>query len=176
MAPPLLKARHHHRMFIQKIFHIHQSVDETKSRLSNLQIYRRHLEGFKKAIVTADGVAQFDGVTSNGFHAHAVVVELPTEEPNQVLFSSTAGNVELAGLLEFFPVKDDLTEVQLTLEYAIKSPVHSVLDAVTASMERFISKGIANLAAAVNGSPNVAVPSCKSSPARFLAHLPDFAH
>ena len=162
-------------MFIQKIFHINLGAEQTRTRLSNLQIFRRHLEGVQKAVITVDGVAQFDCVTSNGFRAHAVVVELPTQDKNQVLFRSTAGNVELAGLIEFFEVKDDLTEVQLTLEYAIKSPVHSVLDSVTASMERFINRALGSLEAAINGEAHHPALVKNSSAPQFVAHLPQFA-
>ena len=91
-------------------------------------------------MITADGVGHFDLTTGNGFEAQFSVVELPSENPDQVLFQSTEGNIDLAGMIEFIPVRDNLTEVQITLDYAIKSPIHSVLDAVTASVDRFVNQ------------------------------------
>jgi hypothetical protein len=43
-------------------------------------------------------------------------------------------------MIEFCQVRENLTEVQITLDYTIKSPIHSVLDAVTASVDRFVNQ------------------------------------
>ena len=127
-------------MLIQKVFHVHQNPEETKARLANLHGYRRELEGFRKAVVTADGIGHFDFATGNGFEAQFSVEELPSGNPDQVLFQSTEGNIEVAGMIEFCAVRENLTEVQITLDYTIKSPIHSVLDAVTASVDRFVNQ------------------------------------
>ena len=127
-------------MLIQKVFHVHQNTEETKTRLANLHGYRRELEGFRKAVVTADGVGHFDFTTGNGFEAQFSAAELPSEDPDQVLFQSTEGNIEVAGMIEFVAIRENLTEVQITLDYTIKSPIHSILDAVTASVDRFVNQ------------------------------------
>src|SRR4051794_26728528 len=110
-------------MFIQKIFHVHSPLAETKTRLSRVQAYRAHLQGVRKALVTAEGVGQFDCALSRGLRAHCVLVELPTGEENQILFKSTTGNVNLAGVIEFVPIRENLTEVQLTIEYGFRSVI-----------------------------------------------------
>ena len=139
-------------MLIQKIFHVHQGLQETKARLAHVQGYRQYLEGVRKAVITDDGVAQFDCVIPDGgFRAHMVLVELPTGDENQVLFRSTAGNIELSGLLEFFPIKENLTEVQLTLEYSLRSPVHSIFNVFTASLERFMNRQLRRVQSILNG-------------------------
>jgi hypothetical protein len=139
-------------MLIQKIFHVHQGLEETKARLAHVQNYRQYLEGVRKAVITEDGVAQFDCVLPDGgFRAHMVLVELPTQDENQVLFRSTAGNVEVSGLLEFFPIKDNLTEVQLTLDYSLRSPFASIFNAFTAPLERFMNRQLRRLQEILNG-------------------------
>ena len=139
-------------MLIQKIFHVHQGLEATKARLAHVQSYRQYLDGVRKAVITEDGVAQFDCVIPDGgFRAHMVLVELPTQDENQVLFRSTAGNVEVSGLLEFFPIKDNLTEVQLTLEYSLRSPVASIFNVFTASLERFMNRQLRRMQAILNG-------------------------
>jgi len=127
-------------MLIQKVFHVHHNLDETKSRLANLHGYRRELEGFRKAVVTSDGVGHFEFTTGNAFSAQVEMTELPCADSNQVLFRSNGGNMEVAGLIEFVPVREQLTEIQLTIEYAIKAPMHSMLDAVTGSVDRFVNR------------------------------------
>src|SRR3954470_5997155 len=107
-------------MFIQKVLHIHRSLEETRAQLSKLPTLCPQFSGLDKAVVTEDGVGQFDCALPHGLRAHCVLVELPTADPNQVLFQSTAGNVELSGLIEFAPVRDNLTEVQITMEYGFK--------------------------------------------------------
>ena len=162
-------------MLLQKIIHVHQGIEETKARLSNLHSYRRHFEGVHKALITADGVAQFDCNVTNGFRAHFVLVELPTTEDNQVFFRSTAGNMEVAGLIEFFEIRPGLTEVQLTLEYSIKSPVHKLLDRLTSGTERFVNRQLRRLQAVLDGCP-LPLPQETRKHRLFTAHLPQLAH
>lgn len=164
-------------MLLQKIIHVHQGIEETKRRLANLHSFRRHFEGVQKALITADGVAQFDCTIANGFRAHFVLVELPTSEENQVFFRSTAGNMDVAGLIEFFEIRPGLTEVQLTLEYSIKSPFHGIIDSITGGVERFVNRQLRRLQAVLDGCP-LPLPQTESKKSRrtFTAHLPQLAH
>ncbi len=139
-------------MLIQKIFHVHQDLQHTKERLARVQSYRPYLDGVQEAVIAEDGSAQFECVMpENGFRAQLAVVELPTDDENQVLFRSTAGNVELAGLIEFFPIKDNLTEVQLTLEYSLRSASHSIFETFTGSLERLVNRQLRRVQAVLDG-------------------------
>ena len=139
-------------MFIQKIFHIHHNVAETKARLAKVAHLTRYLGGVKKAVLTADGVGQFACELPKGLQAHCVVVGLPTDDENQVLFQSTTGNLNVAGLIEYVPVKENLTEVQLTLEYSFTSPLSGLLDRMGHCMERFLQRQLAAIRIGVEGS------------------------
>ena len=162
-------------MLLQKIFHVHRNLAETKAQMTNLHNFRRHLEGVNKATVTADGIAQFD-FNAGKFHGHFVAVELPTEDPNQVLFKSTAGNVDVAGLIEFFEIRPGLTEVQVTAEYSISSPLHHLVNLFTAGFDRFLNRQLRRLQCALDGAP-MAVPALKKQSLRgWAAQLPLLAH
>ena len=146
-------------MLIQKIFHVHQPLDQAKSRLSNLQGFRRQFAGVREANVTDDGVVHIECVTGTGFRAEADLVELPTDDEHQTLFRSVGGNVEIAGLIEYFPIRENLTEVQVTLDYSIKSAVHSVLDAVTSSVDRFVQRQLRRLRTHLEGEVGAPAPA-----------------
>jgi hypothetical protein len=103
-----------------------------------------------------------------------VAVELPAEEDHQLLFKSTAGNVEVAGLIEFYEIRPELTEVQLTLEFSITSTFHSVINGLTAAFEHYLNRQIRRLQAALNGAP---IPVRQENRSRsFRTHLPQLAH
>lgn len=155
-------------MFIQKVLHIHRSLDETRAQLSNLASFRRQLPGVEKAVITEDGVAQFDCVLPRGLRVHCVLVELPTNDPNQLLFQSTTGNVELSGLIEFTPVRENLTEVQITMEYTLESPMAAVCDRLFRCVEQFFHRQLAAAQVQVEG----ALAAARSGVA---SHLPQLA-
>lgn len=155
-------------MFIQKVFHIHRSLAETRTQLAHLGAFRRQLTGVETAVITDEGVGQFACILPRGLRVHCVLVELPTADPNQVLFQSTAGNIDLSGLIEFTPVRDNLTEVQITLEYGFKSPLASLCDRVFRCVEQFFLRQLAAAQVQVEG----ALAAARSGVA---SHLPQLA-
>ncbi len=161
-------------MLIQKVFHVHRNSAETKAALTGIRLFRRAPAGDKKAVLTVDGVGQFDCEMPTGFRAHCILAELPASDPNQALFHSVEGNLEVAGLIEFIPIRENLTEVQLTLEYSIKSTFHTALDYVTHSTEHFIDRQLERLECWLDGSAVGALRD-HSSP-DFGDSLPQFAH
>lgn len=138
-------------MMIEKIFHVHQDLEATRGELSNFHGLRRVLQNVNATRPGSNGTAQLEFVTGNGFHGEVELELLPANDSNQTLFRSTGGNIEVAGLIEFIPIRDNLTEVQLTVEYAIASPMHSVLDAVTASVDRFVTRQLRRIQVHLDG-------------------------
>ena len=132
-------------MLIQKIFHVHVGLEAAKAQLTNLRACRRLFEGVTAATVGPEGNSHVEFETGNGFAASVDLAPLASDDPNQVLFRSVGGNIELAGMVEYVPVREHLTEVQLTVDYAIKSPVHSVFDAVTSSVDRLLNRQLQRL-------------------------------
>jgi hypothetical protein len=137
-------------MFIQKVFHIHRGLEEAKAVLKNVDLYGRELDGMKKAEITPDGAAQLECEMPSGLRTRCVICEVPTDQPNQALFRSTAGNMEICGLIEFIPIRAQLTEVQLTLDYAFESTIHSLIDRVTHDTDKFVNHLLERLLAWLN--------------------------
>ena len=67
-------------MLIQKVFHVRQSIDNARERLSD----RRYFSD------------KFGGV----FRCSHQLELLPTDDSDQVLFHSTGGEMELCGMME----------------------------------------------------------------------------
>jgi uncharacterized membrane protein len=79
------------------------------------------------------------------------LVALPSDDETQTLFRSVGGNMQVAGMIEFVPIRDNCTEVQVTIEYGIHSPMHSVFDAVTNAVDRFLNKQLRRIEAHFKG-------------------------
>jgi len=132
----------HPKMLIQKVFHIRKSIDEAQARFSNFQnLSGRFLNtgGFARM---AGGRGLWDAMALTGFQGSSRLELLPTEEKHQVLFHSTDGEFQLCGLMELLPVRDHLTEVQLTLEYEIQSSWRRALDRLLGVMDRWVNRRI----------------------------------
>lgn len=121
-------------MLLQKVIHTHQSLDDTKAL-------------FAKPGSSADAISHCEFSIGHGFRARFDLVLLPSDDSNQLLFRSESGNVRIAGLVEFLPVRDHLTEVQLTLDCTIMHPIHRLLAAITGSVDRFVNRQLRSLEA-----------------------------
>lgn len=142
-------------MQIQKIFHVHQSLQETQNLLAAVPSYRRHLSGITKATI-CDGVAQLRFEPGLGYTINVELTELADKTPNRILFRSTHGNIELAGMVEFFAIREQLTEVVLTIDYQLSAPLAGVVDNLTHVMERFLELQLRGLQSHFEGVGTIA--------------------
>ncbi len=115
-------------MMLHKIFHMNQSVSETKRRLANVSSYRHHLDGVEKADVSENGMTHWKLSMPLGFRADFVLSEVPSEEANTVVFKSVDGDLEVMGTVSFHAVKNNLTEVDLVINYESASPMFNLMD------------------------------------------------
>jgi uncharacterized membrane protein len=157
-------------MLIQKIFHVRLGLAEARSRLSRFHTYAHLLEDVDVASF-ADDTALFEFTTGSGFEAKVELVALPSDDDTHTLFRSVAGNMQVAGMIEFIPIRDNCTEVQVTIEYAIHSAIHSVFDAVTNALDRFVNKQLRRIEAHFTGRK----VGSSNGPARFIG-APQLAH
>jgi hypothetical protein len=51
------------------------------------------------------------------------------------------GNAEVAGMIEFFPIRPNLTEVVLTLDYDAMSPLQKACD----TLDRFLNRQLSRI-------------------------------
>lgn len=159
-------------MFFHKVFHIHQPLAETRRQLTQLATLRSRVPGLKKAVITADGVAQFECEVDPQLDLHAVLVELPSQDENHVLFQSTLGNVQVAGMLALCPITPGVTEVQLTVEYTLRSLVARALDFCTKRVERYVESSLRALQSCLNGNG----AACRRLARRVNVQEPQLAH
>ena len=114
-------------MMLHKIFHMNQSVDETKRRLANVSSYRHHLDGVQQADFSGEGTSSWKLLLPLGFRAEFSLVEANADE-NTVVFRSTGGDLNITGMVSFHAVKNNLTEVDLVVNYESNSKVFNVVD------------------------------------------------
>ena len=143
-------------MFIQKIFHVHQSLHETRTRLAAIGSYRRQFGGVARACVSADGIGQFRFEPGLGYELNVEIERIADESPDRVLFRSKSGNVEVAGMIEYFPVLNNLTEVVLSLDYELKAPLARVVDSVSGVVDRFVNQQLRRMQAHFEGVGTIA--------------------
>ncbi|MEI6562340.1 MAG: hypothetical protein WCO68_09710 [Verrucomicrobiota bacterium] len=132
-------------MVIQKTFHLHFVQEVAKARLANPASYRWRFVDVERAEVTPEGKGHFAFRLPWGFRVEVELVQLPGENPAQTLFRSTQGNVQVMGILEYFPIRPGLTEVVLTLDYTILSPFCRCIDALLHSIDRFLNRQLERL-------------------------------
>ena len=157
-----------------KVFHIRQSIEETHACLSKAETYHRRFGGGGGFSATADGRGLLESLslmsTRGGQNAQEMEL-LPTEAADQVLFRSTGGGAEYWGLMELLPVRDQLTEIQLTLDYQIKSPFLRVLDRLLGSVNRSVDRQIIHVKRRVEREGDSG-PVERLIPARALSLTP----
>ncbi|MEI6352069.1 MAG: SRPBCC family protein [Verrucomicrobiota bacterium] len=153
-------------MLIQKTFHMHMGRGMARTKLADLTGYRRHLIDVTAAN-TIDGVAHFEFRLPGGFRGEVDVAKIEGDNPSQTLFRSNRGNLEVVGVLEYFEIKPNLTEVVLTLEYRIGPPIFRWLDYFMNGTDRFLNRqleqveayfSVANKSSGIRADRNLASP------------------
>ena len=147
-------------MMLHKIFHMNQSVGETKRRLANVSSYRHHLDGVEKADVSGNGLSHWKLVFPLGFRADFVLSELVTDEPNTVVFKSVEGDLEVTGMVSFHAVKNNLTEIDLVINYESSSPLFNLMDRMLNVGDHFLINQLRRVRAHFEG---IAAPVRKST-------------
>ena len=114
-------------MMLHKIFHMNQSVNETKRRLANVSSYRHHLDGVQQADFSGEGTSTWKLLLPLGFRAEFTLTEANADD-NTVVFRSTEGDLNITGIVSFHAVKNNLTEIDLVVNYESSSKVFNLLD------------------------------------------------
>jgi hypothetical protein len=127
-------------MLIQKTFHLQMTQAIAKQRLSYLHGYGHQLVDVEEAALEGDGMAHLRFRLPYGFRGCIDLEEVPGVNPAQTLFRSQGGNVEVLGVLEYFEIEPRLTEVVLTLDYTIESPLFRLIDYLSNGVDRFLNR------------------------------------
>ena len=125
-------------MMLHKIFHMNQSVEETKRRLANVSSYRHHLEGVECADVVGEGVSNWRLQLPLGFRAEFTLTDSSLEDGETYVFKTLGGDLEIVGMVAFHGIKSNLTEVDITLNYESNSPLFNMLDRMLNVGDQFL--------------------------------------
>ena len=143
-------------MLIQKIFHLRQSVHEAREKLRELGNCKASERDFEVTRIEREGIGRLELKIGLGQRISADIEEVPGDEPNRIMFRSVGGAVELAGVVELFPIRPNLTEAVLTVEYEAVSPVQKALEAISMAMDRFLNRQLARVEGCVAGAHGAA--------------------
>lgn len=125
-------------MMLHKIFHMNQSVEETRRRLANVSSYRHHLDGVEQADFANDGSSQWRLLLPLGFRADFTLSEASAEENTVVFKSVDRGDLEVMGMISFHAVKPNLTEIDLVINYESSSSLFNLLDRMLKVGDHFV--------------------------------------
>jgi uncharacterized membrane protein len=125
-------------MLIHKIFHLRQPVPEARKRLREAGTWNTSSNDFE---VQGSRVQ----IAAPGQPVSAEIEEVPGDDPNRILFRSVGGTVELAGVIELYPIRPQLTEAVLTVEYHDASPLQKAIGTVSMALDRFLNQQLALL-------------------------------
>ena len=128
-----------------------QLLDECKKRLASIQSYRRQLGMVTKATVTSSKTLDFGFRGPLGFEGHTVVAAMEGDTPNQFIFESWGGNIDLMGLVEFEEVRPDCTEVNIAVHYEIRNRLYAWLDRKFGFVDAFLTSELRRLRAHFEG-------------------------
>ena len=153
-------------MMLHKIFHMNQSVDETKRRLANVSSYRHHLDGVECADMVGEGVSNWRLQLPLGFRAEFTLSEA-SSEGDTFMFKTLGGDLEIVGMVAFHGIKSNLTEVDITLNYESNSPLFNMLDRMLNVGDQFLVNQLRRVRAHFEG---IAAPAPRSV-AVYASHL-----
>jgi hypothetical protein len=134
-------------MLIYKTFHLPLARDEAKNRLRQIKNHWRRFSGLEQFTLTHDGQLRLSVRLPFGFKAECELEELASTKPEQTLFRSNRGNVEVVGVVDFIEIRPHLTEVAVTLNYTIMENWYQTLDWLTRCVERFVGQKLEQLEA-----------------------------
>ena len=134
-------------MFIHKIFHLQQPVTEARERLRELGSFSGSENDFEVTCSRndPDGIGHLEFKNRQGQRICADIEEVPGDDPNRILFRSNGGTVELAGMVELYPIRPNLTEAVLTVEYEAPSPLQKAIDAMATALDGFLNRQLARV-------------------------------
>jgi hypothetical protein len=125
-------------MLFTKIFHLHQSAPAARQRLRDFRTWKPSDNDLDRLI--------------------GDIEEVPCNEPTRIVFRSARGDVALAGLIELFEIRPNLTEAVLTLDYEPLSPLQKAVDAI----DRFLNRQLARIESCMERAGSSGAPSAMS--------------
>jgi hypothetical protein len=132
-------------MFIHKIFHLHQPLTAARQRLRNLTVCKTTEKDFEVTCskIEPQGIGRLECIIRPGQRVSADIEEIPGDDPNRIMFRSVRGPVELAGMVELYPIRANLTEAVLTVDLEPVSSLQKVIDVMANGLDGFLNRQLA---------------------------------
>jgi len=138
-------------MLLEKTFHISQSLDESKARLTSIQSYKREFVMVTKAAVTSSKTVEFSFRGPLGFEARTVLLAIDGDSLYQFAFESVGGNIDVMGLVDFTEIRPCCTEITLAIHYKIKNRLFAWLDRQFGFVDTFVNAELRSIRAHFEG-------------------------
>ncbi len=132
-------------MLIHKFFHVARSLPETQRQLEAWHTRQGPL-GLQTEFTNP---APWEWPPDAGPQEDITLESLPGAHSRQILFRSLKGPIELAGLIEFFPIRENFTEIELTADCTFPS-AHPGPAAWDAWFEDFLNAQLQRIEQALN--------------------------
>jgi len=147
-------------MLIHKIFHMRQPVIEARKRLRELGTWNGSENDAEVycSMIEPEGIGRVEFSPLLGERILADIQEVAGDDPSRILFRSVGGNVELAGMIELFSIRPNLTEAVLTLDYEAVSPLQKACEAV----DRFLNGQLARIEGCMGRARSAGAPDAPS--------------
>jgi hypothetical protein len=136
-------------MLIHKIFHMRQPLTAARQRLRNLAPCKSSEKDFEVSCskIEPQGIGRLECILRPGQLVSADFEEVPGDDPNRILFRSVRGPVELAGMVELYPIRPNLTEAVLTVDIEPVSSLQKVIDLMAGGLDGFLNRQLARIEA-----------------------------
>ncbi len=148
-------------MLLEKTLHMSQPLSECKTRLANIQSYRRQFLMVTKATVTSSKTVDFSFRGPFGFQARTVLLAVDNDPPDELAFESVGGNIDLMGLVNFTEIRPTFTEITLAVHYEIKNKLFAWLDRRLHFVDAFVNSELRSIRAHFEG---IAAPYVEQAP------------
>jgi len=138
-----------------------QSLLECKNRLANIHSYRRQFVMVTRATVTSTKTVDFSFRGPLHFTGHTVLLGLESDSPDEVVFESVGGNLDLMGIVDFTELRPHCTEITLAVHYEIKNKLFAWLDRRLHFVDAFVNAELRSIRAHFEG---IAAPYVERAP------------
>ncbi len=129
-----------------------------------MNTYRHHLQGVERAEFNNEGTSRWAMRLPLGFKADFILEQTATDD-NTVVFKSLDGDLEIAGMITYTKIKNNLTEIEFVMSYESGSFVFNVLDRVFHIGDRFLLNQLRRVRAHFEG---IAAPAPRAI--AYFAH------
>ncbi len=131
-------------MMIRKIFHLHQSIEQSKERLAYLSSFYPEATGVKCLTSRLKGET-WRIKTPFGLSGPLQVTVNPANFEERVLFQGEDQNLKLIGIVQYHAIRSNLTEIEIGVYYEVRDPLLGILDRIFKLGDKLVTRQLRKL-------------------------------